>query len=101
MDCLSVDGFECAGHPGEEQVGNFVLLALAAKKLSIPFIASGGVGNGEQIAAALALGADGVNIGTRFMATIESPILLEIKQALVEGLINISLTILTSMINTM
>ena len=74
VDVLSVDGFECAGHPGEGDVGNFVLLAKAAKKLSKPFIASGGVGTGAQLAAALALGADGVNIGTRFMATQEAPI---------------------------
>ena len=74
VDVLSVDGFECAGHPGEGDVGNFVLLAKAAKKLSKPFIASGGVGTGAQLAAALALGADGVNIGTRFMATREAPI---------------------------
>ena len=56
VDVVSVDGFECAGHPGEQDVGNFVLLALAKKKLQGPFIASGGVGSGEQIAAALALG---------------------------------------------
>lgn len=85
VDFLSIDGFECGGHPGEDDVGNFVLLALAAKKLSIPFIASGGVGNGYQLAAAMALGAEGVNCGTRFMTTKEAPVRPEIKQAIVEG----------------
>jgi hypothetical protein len=73
-DILSIDGFECAGHPGEDDIGNFVLLAICAKKLNIPFVASGGVGNGRQLAAAIALGAEGVNCGTRFMATVECPI---------------------------
>jgi len=84
-DIVSVDGFECAGHPGEDDVGNFVLLAKAAKKLSIPFLASGGVGTGRQLAAALALGADGVNMGTRFMATQECAIHSNIKKALVDS----------------
>merc|ERR1712107_163148 len=65
------DGFECAGHPGRDAVGNFVLLASAAKQLSVPFIASGGVATGTQLAAALALGADGVNLGTRVCITTE------------------------------
>jgi len=85
VDILSIDGFECAGHPGEDDVGNFVLLAKAAKKLKVPFVASGGVGDGRQLAAALALGAAGVNMGTRFMATKEAPIHQKIKQALVDG----------------
>uniref|UniRef100_A0A6B2L9D4 Uncharacterized protein n=1 Tax=Arcella intermedia TaxID=1963864 RepID=A0A6B2L9D4_9EUKA len=84
-DIVSVDGFECAGHPGEDDVGNFVLLAKAARKLSIPFLASGGVGTGSQLAAALALGADGVNMGTRFMATQECAIHPNIKKALVDS----------------
>jgi nitronate monooxygenase len=84
-DCISVDGFECAGHPGEDDVGALVLLAKAAEKLTVPFVASGGVGNGRQLAACLALGADGVNMGTRFMATREAPIEDGIKKALVEG----------------
>merc|ERR1712135_27710 len=71
VDVLSVDGFECAGHPGRDDVGNFVLLASAAKQLSVPFIASGGVATGTQLAAALALGADGVNLGTRVCITTE------------------------------
>jgi nitronate monooxygenase len=84
-DIISMDGFECAGHPGEDDVGNFVLLAIAGQKLSVPFVASGGVGTGSQLAAALALGADGVNMGTRFMATKEAPIHDGIKTALVNG----------------
>ena len=71
VDIISLDGFECAGHPGEEDVGNFVLQAKGAKVLSRPFVCSGGVGDGKQIVAALALGADGVNCGTRFCATKE------------------------------
>eukprot|EP01127_Copromyxa_protea_P021039 TRINITY_DN7133_c0_g1_i1.p1 TRINITY_DN7133_c0_g1~~TRINITY_DN7133_c0_g1_i1.p1 ORF type:complete len:334 (-),score=91.20 TRINITY_DN7133_c0_g1_i1:23-985(-) len=84
-DILSIDGFECAGHPGEEDIGNLVLLARAAESLSVPFIASGGIGTGAQLAACLALGAQGINMGTRFMATKECPIRDEIKQALVDG----------------
>lgn len=69
---LSIDGFECAGHPGEDDVGGLVLLALAAKELKIPYLASGGIGNGRGLAAAIALGACGVNCGTLFMPTKES-----------------------------
>jgi len=71
VDIISMDGFECAGHPGEDDIGNYLLQAKAAKVLKIPFICSGGVGDGKQLAAALALGADGVNLGTRFCATQE------------------------------
>jgi len=71
VDIVSLDGFECAGHPGEEDVGNFVLQAKGARVLTKPYVCSGGVGDGRQIAAALALGADGVNCGTRFCATRE------------------------------
>jgi nitronate monooxygenase len=85
VDVISMDGFECGGHPGEDDVGNWVLLAKAATALKIPFIASGGVGTGSQLAAALALGADGVNMGTRFMATKECTIHENIKKALVNG----------------
>ena len=84
-DCISVDGFECAGHPGEDDVGALVLLAKAAERLRVPYIASGGIGNGRQLAACLALGADGVNMGTRFMATKEAPVKDGIKEALVRG----------------
>lgn len=72
VDIVSLDGFECAGHPGEDDVGNFVLQAKGAKVLTKPYICSGGVGDGIQLAASLALGADGVNCGTRFCATKES-----------------------------
>jgi len=85
VDCISMDGFECAGHPGEEDIGNLVLLPIAARKLTIPFVASGGIGDGKQLAAALALGAEGVNMGTRFMATKECPIKDGIKQAILKG----------------
>jgi nitronate monooxygenase len=71
VDIISLDGFECAGHPGEEDIGNFVLQAKGAKVLTRPYVCSGGVGDGKQIVAALALGADGVNCGTRFCATKE------------------------------
>ena len=82
-DAVSVDGFECGGHPGEDDVGNWVLLPRAAEELKIPFVASGGVANGKQLAAALAMGADGVNMGTRFIATKEAPVHENVKQALV------------------
>ena len=81
-DAVSVDGFECGGHPGEDDVGNWILLPRAAEELKIPFVASGGVGNGAQLAAALALGADGVNMGTRFIATQEAPVHENVKQAI-------------------
>ena len=81
----SVDGFECAGHPGEDDVPNLVLLPCAAAKLTIPMIASGGIGNGQGLAAALALGAEGVNMGTRFVATLEAPVHHNVKQMMVES----------------
>lgn len=80
---VSVDGFECAGHPGEDDIPNLVLLPAAAAKLSIPMLASGGIGTGAQMAACLALGADGINMGTRFLATKEAPVHENIKQAIV------------------
>ena len=82
-DAVSVDGFECGGHPGEDDVPNFILLPRAAEELKIPFVASGGVANGRQLVAALALGADGINMGTRFMATKEAPIHQNVKDAIV------------------
>lgn len=83
VDVVSIDGFECAGHPGEDDVGGLVLIPLAARALSIPVIASGGIADGRGLAAALALGAEGVNMGTRFCATVEAPIHQAIKEALV------------------
>lgn len=85
VDAVSIDGFECAGHPGEDDVGGLVLIASAARKLRVPVIASGGIADGRGMAAALALGADGVNMGTRFCATQEAPIHPNIKQALVDA----------------
>jgi len=84
-DMVSVDGFECAGHPGEDDVTNLILLPLAAKRLSVPFLASGGLGDGRGMAAALAMGADGINMGTRFMVTKEAPIHEAVKQAMVDA----------------
>jgi len=84
-DMISMDGFDCGGHPGEEDVGNWVLLARAGRVLKVPFVASGGNVTGSQLAAALAMGAEGVNMGTAFMATKEAPIHDGIKQALVEA----------------
>lgn len=84
-DIISVDGFECAGHTGEDDVPNMVLLPVAAEQLKVPFIASGGLGSGRQLAAALALGADGINMGTRFLATRECWVHDNVKNALVQG----------------
>lgn len=84
-DMISMDGFDCGGHPGEEDVGNWVLAPKAAMKLPIPFVVSGGCASGKQLAAALAMGAEGINIGTGFMATEEAPIHAKIKQALVDA----------------
>ncbi len=84
-DAVSVDGFECGGHPGEDDVPNFILLPLAAEALKIPFIASGGMADGRSLVAAIALGAEGVNMGTRFIATKEAPVHENVKQALVRA----------------
>ncbi len=84
-DAVSIDGFECAGHPGEDDVPGLILIPAAADKLTIPMIASGGFGDARGLVAALALGADGINMGTRFMATLEAPIHDNVKRALVEG----------------
>ena len=82
-DAVSVDGFECGGHPGEDDIPNFILLPRAAEELKIPFVASGGMADARSLVAALALGAEGMNMGTRFMATKEAPIHENVKQALV------------------
>src|SRR5712671_2289841 len=84
-DAASVDGFECGGHPGEDDVPNFILLPRAADELRIPFVASGGMADGRSLVAALALGADGINMGTRFIATREAPVHDNVKQALVDA----------------
>ena len=82
-DAVSVDGFECGGHPGEDDVPNMILLPRAADELKIPFVASGGMADARSLVAALAMGADGINMGTRFMATKEAPIHENVKRALV------------------
>lgn len=83
VDAISIDGFECAGHPGEDDVPGLILIPIAADKISIPMIASGGFGDARGLVAALALGAEGINMGTRFMATKEAPIHENVKQQLV------------------
>jgi NAD(P)H-dependent flavin oxidoreductase YrpB (nitropropane dioxygenase family) len=82
-DAVSVDGFECGGHPGEDDVPNFILLPRAAETLKIPFVASGGMADGRSLVAALSLGAEGMNMGTRFIATKEAPVHENVKQAIV------------------
>ncbi|KAF1363549.1 inosine monophosphate dehydrogenase [Lizonia empirigonia] len=85
VDFLSIDGFECAGHVGETDITNFILLSRARQTLGVPFIASGGFADGQGLAAALALGACGINMGTRFMCTVEAPIHDNIKKAIVDA----------------
>ena len=82
-DAVSVDGFECGGHPGEDDIPNMILLPRAADELEIPFVASGGMADARSLVAALALGADGINMGTRFIATKEAPVHENVKQAIV------------------
>jgi NAD(P)H-dependent flavin oxidoreductase YrpB (nitropropane dioxygenase family) len=83
VDALSIDGFECGGHPGEDDIPNMILLPRAADTLKIPFVASGGMADGRSLVAALALGADGMNMGTRFIATKEAPVHENVKAAIV------------------
>jgi len=85
VDAISIDGFECAGHPGEEDIPGLVLIPAAARVLKVPLIASGGIGDGRGMAAALVLGAEGINMGTRFCATQEAPIHENIKRALLQA----------------
>ncbi|MBB5685523.1 NAD(P)H-dependent flavin oxidoreductase [Sphingobium boeckii] len=85
VDAISIDGFECAGHPGEDDIPGLVLIPAAADQVKIPMIASGGFGDGRGLAAALALGAEGINMGTRFCATVEAPIHENVKQLLVSN----------------
>lgn len=84
-DAVSVDGFECGGHPGEDDIPNMVLLPRAAEELTIPFVASGGMADARSLVASLALGADGINMGTRFIATKEAPVHENVKQAIVNA----------------
>ena len=85
VDVISIDGFECAGHPGEDDIPGLILIPAAADKIKIPMIASGGFGDGRGLVAALALGADGINMGTRFCATQEAPIHDNVKAKYVEN----------------
>jgi NADH:quinone reductase (non-electrogenic) len=82
-DAVSVDGFECGGHPGEDDIPNMILLPRAAEELKIPFVASGGMADGRSLVAAIALGAAGMNMGTRFIATVEAPVHQNVKDAIV------------------
>ena len=84
VDAISIDGFECAGHPGEDDIPGLILIPAAADKVKVPMLASGGFGDGRGLVAALALGADGINMGSRFCATKEAPIHDNIKQMIVE-----------------
>jgi len=84
-DAVSIDGFECAGHPGEDDVTSLILIPLTADAVSVPVVASGGFGDGRGLVAALALGADGMNMGTRFVATQEAPVHENVKQAIVNA----------------
>ena len=84
-DAVSVDGFECGGHPGEDDIPNFILLPRAADELEIPFVASGGMADARSLVGALSMGADGINMGTRFIATKEAPVHQNVKDAIVEA----------------
>ncbi len=84
-NAVSVDGFDCGGHPGEDDVPNFILLPRTADELRIPFIASGGMADGRSLAAALSLGAEGINMGTRFIATLEAPAHENVKQTILRS----------------
>ena len=99
-DAVSVDGFECAGHPGEDDIPNLVLLPRAADELEIPFLASGGLADGRGLVAALALGADGINMGTRFIATREAPVHENVKQAILAASERSTRLIMRPLVNT-
>ncbi|KAH9881008.1 hypothetical protein J1614_001501 [Plenodomus biglobosus] len=100
VDCISIDGIECAGHGGEYDTTSLMLLSLCAEQLKIPYLASGGFANGRQVAAALALGASGVNMGTRWMCTVESPIHQNVKEAIVAATENDTVLCLRKFRNT-
>ncbi|MGI5174805.1 NAD(P)H-dependent flavin oxidoreductase [Dactylosporangium sp. CA-152071] len=85
VDAVSIDGFECAGHPGEDDVPGLVLIAAAARRVSVPIVASGGIADARGLIAALALGADAVNMGTRFLCTAEAPVHENVKRKIVEA----------------
>lgn len=99
-DAVSVDGFECGGHPGEDDIPNMILLPRAADELTIPFVASGGMADARSLVAALALGADGINMGTRFLATREAPVHDNVKAAIVAASERDTRLIMRSLRNT-
>lgn len=99
-DAVSVDGFECGGHPGEDDVPNMILLPRAAEELKIPFLASGGMADSRSLVAALALGADGINMGTRFIATTEAPVHENVKKAIVDATERDTRLVMRSLKNT-
>jgi len=100
VDAISMDGFECAGHPGEDDIPNLVLLPAAANVIEIPMLASGGFADARGLVAALALGCEGMNMGTRFMATKEAPIHQRVKEAIVAADERSTALILRSLRNT-
>ena len=99
-DAVSVDGFECGGHPGEDDIPNFILLPRAADELEIPFVASGGMADARSLVASMALGAEGMNMGTRFIATQDAPVHDNVKQAIVNASELDTRLIMRSLINT-
>ncbi|KIW94514.1 uncharacterized protein Z519_04490 [Cladophialophora bantiana CBS 173.52] len=100
VDCISIDGIECAGHGGEYDTTSLTLLPLCAEQLKIPYLASGGFANGKQVAAALVMGAAGVNMGTRWMATVEAPIHENVKKAIVDATEHDTVLVLRKFRNT-
>ena len=94
VDCISIDGIECAGHGGEYDTPSLILLSKCAEELKSPYLASGGFGNGRGLAAALALGAAGINMGTRWMCTVEAPIHYKVKEAIVAATENDTVLVL-------
>lgn len=99
-DAITIDGFECAGHPGEDDVPGLILIPSAVRALTVPVVACGGFGTGRQLAAALALGAEGIAMGTRFMATVEAPVHENVKRSMVEGTSQKTALIFRSLRNT-
>ena len=99
-DAVSVDGFECGGHPGEDDIPNFILLPRAAEELEIPFVASGGMADGRSLVAAMALGAEGMNMGTRFIATQDASVHQNVKEAIVNATELDTRLIMRSLTNT-
>ncbi len=100
VDALSIDGFECGGHPGEDDIPNMILLPRAADELKIPFVASGGMADARSLVAALAMGAEGMNMGTRFIATQEAPVHENVKQAILAASENDTRLVMRPLRNT-